>query len=42
MCEWKAEKFDADALIKLYKDAGAKYFAFMVNHHDMDTQLKVN
>ncbi len=34
ICEWKAEKFDPEGLIKFYKKAGAKYFAFMVNHHD--------
>jgi len=34
MCEWKAEHFDPEDLIELYKGAGAKYFAFMVNHHD--------
>ncbi|MGJ8716559.1 MAG: alpha-L-fucosidase [Maribacter stanieri] len=32
--EWKAEKFDADALISLYKDCGAKYFMAMANHHE--------
>lgn len=31
---WKAEKFDPDALMKLYKDAGAKYFVSMGVHHD--------
>src|SRR5450432_1737949 len=31
---WKAEKFDADALMKLYKKAGAKYFVSMGSHHD--------
>lgn len=34
MCEWKAERFDPDELIGLYKRCGARYFAFMVNHHD--------
>ncbi len=31
---WKAEKFDPDRLMKLYKDAGAKYFVSMGVHHD--------
>ena len=31
---WKAEKFDADALMALYKKAGAKYFVSMGVHHD--------
>jgi alpha-L-fucosidase len=31
---WKAEKFDADHLIGLYKKAGAKYFCSMGVHHD--------
>lgn len=31
---WKAEKFDPDRLIKLYKAAGAKYFVSMGCHHD--------
>ena len=31
---WKAEKFDADYLIGLYKKAGAKYFMSMGVHHD--------
>ncbi len=31
---WKAEKFDPDALMKLYKKAGAKYFVSIANHHD--------
>jgi len=31
---WKAEKFDADKLMKLYKKAGAKYFVSMGSHHD--------
>ncbi len=34
MCSWKAENFDPESLIKLYKEAGAQYFACMVNHHD--------
>lgn len=31
---WKAEKFDPDHLIDLYKKAGAKYFMTMGVHHD--------
>ncbi len=31
---WKAEKFDADYLLGLYKQAGAKYFMTMGVHHD--------
>jgi alpha-L-fucosidase len=31
---WKAEKFDADYLMSLYKKAGAKYFVSMGVHHD--------
>ncbi len=31
---WKAEKFDPDYLIGLYKKAGAKYFMSMGVHHD--------
>lgn len=31
---WKAEKFDPDALMTLYKNAGAKYFVSMGVHHD--------
>ncbi len=31
---WKAEKFDADYLMDLYKKAGAKYFMTMGVHHD--------
>ena len=32
--EWKAEEWDPDALIKLYKRVGAKYFMALGNHHD--------
>ena len=32
--EWKAENWDPDALIKLYKEAGARYFMTLANHHD--------
>ncbi len=31
---WKADKFDADYLIGLYKKAGAKYYVAMGCHHD--------
>lgn len=31
---WKAEQWDPVALIALYKKAGAKFFAQMINHHD--------
>ena len=31
---WKAEKFDLEALVKLYKEVGARYFVCMANHHD--------
>ncbi|MFI3321551.1 MAG: alpha-L-fucosidase [Rikenellaceae bacterium] len=31
---WKAENFNPDALMKLYKAAGAKYFVSMGVHHD--------
>jgi alpha-L-fucosidase len=31
---WKAEKWDPDRLMKLYKQAGAKYFVSMGTHHD--------
>lgn len=37
VARWKAEKFDvaqADRLMQLYKDAGAKYFVSMGVHHD--------
>ncbi len=31
---WKAEKFDAEALIKYSKENGAKYIVALANHHD--------
>jgi len=31
---WKAEKWDPEKLIELYKKAGAKYFVSMGSHHD--------
>ncbi|HET7458586.1 MAG TPA: alpha-L-fucosidase [Gemmatimonadaceae bacterium] len=32
--EWKAERWDPEALMRLYARAGAKYFVSMANHHD--------
>lgn len=32
--EFKAEKWDPDKLLALYKKAGAKYFVALANHHD--------
>ena len=32
--EWKADKFDAQALIDLYKWVGARYFYALAVHHD--------
>ncbi len=32
--EWKAERWDPDKLVKLYKRVGVKYFFAMANHHD--------
>ena len=31
---WKAERWEPEALMKLYKRAGAKYFVSMAVHHD--------
>lgn len=31
---WKAEKWDPEELVSLYKNAGAKYFIALANHHD--------
>lgn len=31
---WKAERWNPDSLVKLYKDAGARYFMALGNHHD--------
>nr|WP_294946652.1 alpha-L-fucosidase [uncultured Mucilaginibacter sp.] len=31
---WKAEKWDPEKLMALYKRAGAKYFVSMASHHD--------
>ncbi|QJB31921.1 alpha-L-fucosidase [Chitinophaga oryzae] len=32
--QWKAEQWDPEQLVSLYKRAGAKYFFAMANHHD--------
>jgi alpha-L-fucosidase len=32
--QWKAEKFDPDDWVKLFKDAGAKYFVLTSKHHE--------
>ncbi|WP_145861021.1 alpha-L-fucosidase [Pedobacter suwonensis] len=32
--EWKADQWDPEELVGLYKKAGAKYFMAMANHHD--------
>ncbi|WP_295771283.1 alpha-L-fucosidase [uncultured Mucilaginibacter sp.] len=32
--EWKADKWDPAELVSLYKEAGAKYFVALANHHD--------
>lgn len=32
--EWKAEKWDPEALVSLYKKTGARYFMALANHHD--------
>lgn len=32
--EWKAEQWNPDELVGLYKEAGAKYFVALANHHD--------
>ena len=32
--EWKAENWDPEELVSLYRNAGAKYFMAMANHHD--------
>lgn len=31
---WKADNWNPQELVNLYKDAGAKYFMAMANHHD--------
>ncbi|NCU04070.1 MAG: alpha-L-fucosidase, partial [Chitinophagaceae bacterium] len=32
--KWKAEQWNPDELLELYKNAGAKYFMALANHHD--------
>ncbi|MCS3796206.1 alpha-L-fucosidase [Niastella sp. OAS944] len=32
--EWKAQNWHPEELVSLYKNAGAKYFMAMANHHD--------
>ena len=32
--EWKAENWNPEELVSLYKSAGAQYFMAMANHHD--------
>src|SRR3569833_945488 len=32
--QWRAEEWDPEHLIALYKAAGAKYFMCLANHHD--------
>jgi alpha-L-fucosidase len=32
--QWKAEKWNPEELVSLYKNAGAKYFVGLANHHD--------
>ena len=32
--QWKAENWDPDKLMSLYKRAGAQYFCALANHHD--------
>lgn len=32
--EWKAEEWNPEELLALYKKAGAKYFVALANHHD--------
>ena len=32
--EWKGEQWDPEQLLALYKQAGAKYFVALANHHD--------
>jgi len=31
---WKAEAWDPDALVRFYKENGARYFVALANHHD--------
>lgn len=32
--QWKAEKWNPEQIVELYKKAGAQYFVAMANHHD--------
>lgn len=32
--EWKADRWDPEELVSLYKQAGARYFMALANHHD--------
>lgn len=32
--EWKGENWDPEELVSFYKDAGARYFMALANHHD--------
>ncbi|WP_113652899.1 alpha-L-fucosidase [Pedobacter namyangjuensis] len=32
--EWKADQWDPAVLVSMYKNAGAKYFMALANHHD--------
>lgn len=32
--EWKADKWDPAQLVSMYKNAGARYFMALANHHD--------
>lgn len=32
--DWKAQNWQPDSIVKLYKEAGAQYFFTMGNHHD--------
>jgi alpha-L-fucosidase len=34
IARWKAERFDPEALMRLYVDAGARYFMAQAAHHD--------
>jgi alpha-L-fucosidase len=32
--QWRAERWDPDSLLALYRKAGARYFVALANHHD--------
>lgn len=32
--QWRADRWDPDALLRLYRKAGARYFVALANHHD--------